>query len=48
MSVSHICKFLHTSALVVINSNQSTGKYLYVTGLSPSTSYYFRIFAKRY
>jgi chitinase len=36
-----------TTALVVINSTQSTGTVTYnVTGLSPSTSYYFRIFAR--
>jgi phosphodiesterase/alkaline phosphatase D-like protein len=35
------------TALVVINSAQSTGTVTYnVTGLSPSTSYYFRIFAR--
>jgi hypothetical protein len=36
-----------TTALVVINSTQSTGTVTYIiTGLSPSTSYYFRIFAR--
>jgi chitodextrinase len=38
---------ISTTALVVINSTQSTGTVTYnVTGLSPSTSYYFRIFAR--
>jgi phosphodiesterase/alkaline phosphatase D-like protein len=48
MSQYHIFANSSTTALVVINSTQSTGTVTYnVTGLSPSTSYYFRIFARR-
>jgi chitodextrinase len=47
ISQYHIFANSSTTALVVINSTQSTGTVTYnVTGLSPSTSYYFRIFAR--
>jgi hypothetical protein len=42
----HIFANSSTTALVVINSTQSTGTVTYNVGLSPSTSYYFRIFAR--
>jgi chitodextrinase len=46
ISQYHIFANSSTTALVVINT-QSTGTVTYnVTGLSPSTSYYFRIFAR--
>jgi hypothetical protein len=46
ISQYHICKFLHNSISNYQFNTKYWNSYINVTGLSPSTSYYFRIFAR--